>query len=177
MKLLKKVTFAITFAAIISANFQCASPKVVTTQFEKQTPFNLKPVSFQEWYAGIKVGTTGLNVFLPVTNVNQNVTIDRIYFRNLIGKLEKKEGKYVAVLQNTSKGYTFKKSERPDDYPFDLLDYECVISYIENGVTKYYKITQLNEVAGTYYENGPPSLYLKATTSGMATLDDDEDDN
>ncbi|MEH6536923.1 MAG: hypothetical protein V7719_11050 [Psychroserpens sp.] len=177
MKSLKKVAFAIAFAAIISTTFQCASPKAVTTQFEQQIPFNLKPVSFQEWYAGIKVGATGINVFLPVTNVNQNVTIDSIYFRNLKGKLEKKDGKYVAVLENISKGYTFRKSERPDSYPFTLLDYECVISYIENGITKYHKITQLNEVAGTYYENGPPSLYLKAATAGMATLDDDEDDD
>jgi hypothetical protein len=176
MNLLKKVTFVIAFATIFSNSLHCEAQKVATTQFEKQTPFDIEPVFFQEWYAGIKVGATGLNVFLPVTNENENVTIDRIYFRNLEGKLEKKNGKYVAVLKNTSKYYTFKKSERPDDYPFTLLDYECVISYIENGVTKYYKITQLNEVAGTYYENGPPSLYLKSVTSGrMATLDDDDD--
>ncbi|WP_204344438.1 hypothetical protein [Psychroserpens algicola] len=175
MKSLKKVTFTMAFVAIISTTFQCASPKVAATQFEIQTPFNIKTVSFQEWYAGIKVGTTGLNVYLPVTNISQNVTIDSIYFRNLKGKLERKDSRYVAVLQNTTKGYTFKKSERPDDYPFTLKDYECVISYIENGVVKYHKITQLNEVAGTYYENGPPSIYLKAASSGMATLDDDED--
>jgi hypothetical protein len=177
MNSLKKVAFAIVFAMLLSTTFQCASPKVAVTQFETQTPFNVEPVSFQEWYAGIKIGATGLNVFLPVTNVNQNVAIDSIYFRNLKGKLEKKNGKYVAVLENTSKGYTFKKSERPDDYPFELLDYECVISYTENGITKYHKISQLNEVAGTYYENGPPSLYMKNARSGMATLDDDIDDD
>ncbi|MDG5491142.1 hypothetical protein [Psychroserpens sp. SPM9] len=175
MKLFKKMTFAILFVTVIATTFQCASSKVVATQFEQDTPFNIKPVAFQEWYAGIKIGTTGLNVFLPLTNVDQNVTIDSIYFRNLKGKLQEKGEKYIATLQNTTKGYTFKKSERPADYPFMLQDYECVISYIENGVTKYYKITQLNEVAGTYYENGPPSLYLKSASSGMATLDDDED--
>jgi hypothetical protein len=175
MKSLKKLAFTIVFTTIIFANFQCASPKVATTQFEKQIPFDIKPVSFQEWYAGIKVGGTGFNVFLPLTNVNQNVVIDSIYFRNLKGKLEKKEGKYTAVLKNTSKYYTFKKSERPEDYPFTLLDYECVISYIENGETKYHKISQLNEVAGVYYENGPPSLYFNNTKPVMATLDEDAD--
>ena len=175
MKLLKKITFVIALIAITFTTFQCASSKVAPEQYEQQIPFNVKPVSFQEWYSGIKVGTTGLNVFLPITNVNQNVTIDSIYFRNLKGKLEKKEGKYFAVLQNTFKGYTFKKSERPEDFPFTLLDYECVISYIENGVTKYHKVSQLNEVAGTYYENGPPSLFLRASKSNMATLDDDDE--
>ena len=169
--------FTIAFTAIIFTTFQCASPKVVTTQFEQEVPFSLEAVSFQEWYAGIKVGGTGINVFLPLKNVNQNVTIDSIYFRNLKAKLEMKDGKYVAVLENTSKFYTFKKSERPDDYPFTLLDDECAISYIENGVTKYHKVSQLNEVAGIYYENGPPSLYLKKATSIMATLDEDIEDN
>lgn len=173
MNLLKKVTFAIAFAAILSSTFQCASSKATPTQFEEQAPFIVKTVSFQEWYSGIKIGTTGLNVFLPVTNVNQNIVIDSIYFRNLKGKLENKDGRYTGVLKNTYKGYKFKKSDRPVDYPFTLLDNECVMSYIENGVIKYYKIKQLNEVAGVYYENGPPSLYVKSTSSGMATVDDD----
>ena len=112
-----------------------------------------------------------------MTNVKEDVTIDSIYFRNLKGKLEQKNGKYVATLENTTKGYTFRKSERPEDYPFTLQDYECVISYTENGITKYHKVIQLNEVAGTYYENGPASLFLKESRSSMATLDEEEDND
>ncbi|WP_460220466.1 hypothetical protein [Psychroserpens sp. MEBiC05023] len=175
MKFLKKATFAIAIAALLCTTFQCASPKTATTVFQEETPFRVKPASFQEWYAGIKVGATGLNVFLPITDIKENITIDSIYFRNLSAKLDKKKDKYVAVLKNTSKNYTFQKSPRPENYPFTLSDNECVISYIENGITKYHKITQLNEFAGTYYENGPPSLFLKASRSSMATLDDEED--
>ncbi|WP_296382415.1 hypothetical protein [Winogradskyella sp.] len=178
MKKLKKATYAIVFAVIFATTFQCASHKeIATTTFEEQAPFKVKPVSFQEWYAGIKVGGTGINVFIPISNVKENIVFNDVYFRNLKGKLVKNEGKYIAVLKNPSRDYTFTKAEKPADYPFILADNECVLSYSENGQAKYYKIATLNEVAGTYYENGLPSIYTKGASSGMASLDEEEDDN
>ena len=176
MKNLKKAVYALAFTFVISSIFQCASPKVATVNFEEQAPFKVKPAYFQEWYAGIKVGGTGINVFLPITDVSKNVQIEDVYFRNLKGKLTVKNGKYYALLKNTSPNYTFTKSEAPADYPFVIGDNECAISYKENGKTKYFKIIGLNEVAGTYYENGPPSIYSKSNSDGMASLDE-EDDN
>ncbi|WP_243473356.1 hypothetical protein [Winogradskyella sp. MH6] len=177
MKNLKKAIYAIVFACTLSSFFQCASPKVATTNFEKQTPFTVKPVVFQEWYAGIKVGGTGINVFVPISNVNDGVVLNEVYFRNLKGKLVKNGNKYTAVLKNPSRNYTFQKAEKPADYPFELKDNECVISYLENGQTKYHKIVSLNEVAGTYYENGPPSIYSRSNSNSMATLDEELDEN
>ncbi len=177
MKNLKKAVYAIVFAIAFSFTFQCASPKVATATFEQQTPFTLKPVVFQEWYAGIKVGGTGINVFLPISDVKQGVVFDEVYFRNLKGKLNKDGDKYTAVLKNPSRYYTFQKAEKPAGYPFDLKDNECVISYVENGQTKYHKIIALNEVAGTYYENGPPSIYTGSDSRGMASLDEEDEDN
>jgi hypothetical protein len=178
MKLLKKATYAIVFAFIYSFSFQCAGQKATTaTTFQEQAPFKVKPVYFQEWYAGIKVGGTGINIFLPITDVAENVKIDRVYFRNLTGELSKKDGKYFALLKNKSPHYTFTKSKAPADYPFKLKDNECVVSYTENSATKYLKIATLNEVAGTYYENGPPSIYLRGHASGMASLDEEDDDD
>ena len=177
MKNLKKAVYAIIFTCTLSSLFQCASPKVATTNFEQQTPFTVKSVVFQEWYAGIKVGGTGINVFVPVSHVNDNIAFNEVYFRNLKGKLVKRGNKYTAVLKHPSRNYTFQKAEKPIDYPFDLKDDECVISYSENGQIKYHKIVSLNEVAGTYYENGPPSIYERSTSSSMATLDEEIDDN
>ncbi len=177
MKNLKKATHAIVFAIAISFMFQCATPKVAATTFEQQTPFKIKTVNFQEWYAGIKVGGTGINVFIPISEISNNVVLDNLYFRNLKGKLTKSGDKYIAVLKNPSRHYTFHKVEKPADYPFDLSNDECVISYVENGQTKYHKITALYEVAGTYYENGPPSIYTESNSEIMASLDEEDDDN
>lgn len=177
MKKIKKATYAIVFAVICASTFQCASNKEIATTFEQEAPFTVKPVVFQEWYAGIKVGGTGINVFLPISDVKGNIVFDEVYFRNLRGKLIKKEDNYIAVLKNPSRLYTFKKAEKPADYPFDLKDNECVVSYIQNGQTKYHKIITLNEVAGTYYEDGPTSIYNRNTSSGMASLDEEIDDD
>ena len=118
MKLLKKAFYAIVFTGLIATTLQCASSKEVTTTFEEPTAFKVKPVYFQEWYAGIKVGGTGINVFVPVVNESENIKIDSIYFRNLKGKLVKRDGKYVSILKNKLRQYIFKKAEKPNDYPY-----------------------------------------------------------
>ncbi len=175
MELLKKICYATIFIGIIATTLQCASSKEGTT-FETPTSFKVKPVSFQEWYAGIKVGGAGINVFVSVVNRSQDIVIDSIYFRNLKGKLVEKNDKYQAILKNKSRHYTFNNTEKSNNYPFTLTDNECAISYIENGQKKYHKITEVNEVAGIFYENGPPSIYESSSTSILATTDDDDDD-
>ena len=96
MKNLKKAIYAIVFTCTLSSFFQCASPKVATTNFVQQTPFTIKPVVFQEWYAGIKVGGTGITVFVPVSNVNDGVVLNEVYFRSLKAKLVKRSNKSTA---------------------------------------------------------------------------------
>ncbi len=179
MKLLKKATYAIVFTLVCVSTFQCTSQKTVAAAatFEEQAPFKVKPVYFQEWYAGIKVGGTGLNIFVPVVNKANDVVIDSIYFRSLKGKLTETGGRYSALLRNKTENYTFKTSDSSSDYPFTLEDDECAISYIVNGETKYFKIIQTKELAGTYYENGPPSIYITKSSTVIATLDVEEDDD
>jgi len=36
--------------------------------------------------------------------------------------------------------------EKPMKIPFELLHNECVISYIKNGKTMYYKLTNVEEI-------------------------------
>lgn len=145
-------------------------------QFQESTSFKVKTIAFQEWYAGIKVGGTGINVFVPVVNKEDNIQIDSVYFRNLKGKLVSNHGRYTATLKNDSPYYTFKIQEKPDDYPFTLGINECAISYIENGEVKYLKVTDLNEKRGVYYENGPPSIYERASSTVIASNDEEEEE-
>lgn len=139
--------------------------------FQHPTGFKIKTIAFQEWYAGIKVGGTGLNVFIPIVNKEDHIKIDSVYFRNLKGKLVQNYGRYTAVLKNKSPYYTFKKPEKDEDFPFDLADNECAISFVENGEVKYVKVTNLSEKAGTYYENGPPSIYEKPVSTIVASTE------
>ncbi|WP_026754319.1 hypothetical protein [Sediminibacter sp. Hel_I_10] len=173
MKLLKQAFCATVFTIVFSSAFNMSHAQG-SLSLQAQSSVKFDAVYFQEWYAGIKVGGTGFNIFLPNVNKNQDIVMQDVYFRNLKGKLNKVKDKYVATLKNPSPHYTFKTPEKPKDYPFDLKDSECVISYLENGQTKYLKIAVLNERAGTYYENGPPSIYDDPSSRGLATLDSDD---
>jgi len=63
---------------------------------------------------------------------------------------------YSAILKNRSP-YDSTPITKAVKYPFKLSGNECVISYIEDGETKYFKIVNVTEREGIYYENGPPS--------------------
>lgn len=141
--------------------------------FQIPSTFKVKTIAFQEWYAGIKVGGTGMNVFVPIVNKEDHIKIDSVYFRNLKAKLVENYGRYEAVLKNKSPYYTFKKAEKDDDFPFTLADNECAISYVENGEIKYLKVTDISEKAGVYYENGPPSIYENSSTTLVASNDEE----
>ncbi|NRD18494.1 hypothetical protein HNV08_00425 [Winogradskyella eckloniae] len=137
--------------------------------FQESTAFKVKTISFQEWYAGIKIGGTGMNVFVPIVNKGDHIKIDSVYFRNLKAKLVEDSGRYTAVLKNKSPYYTFKKAEKDPDFPFTLEDNECAISFVENGEVKYVKVSDLNEKRGVYYENGPPKIYERQKRASSVT--------
>ena len=174
MRNLSRIKAVLGFLLTLSFLYRCASPKE-TTLYQQQTEFKVKKVYFQEWYAGIDVGGTGVNIFVPVVNKPDNIKIDSVFFRNLKGELIEKGGRYTALLKNRSKAYVFNPDKNPSQYPFILKNNECVISYIENGETKYLKIQQPKEFAGTYYKDGAPSKYNRPTSNGFATLDNDDD--
>lgn len=180
MNLLKKAMNAIVLTVFVSTLYQCATQKHIVSDeapiskiiLEEKPIFQLADVDFQEWYAGIKVGGTGFNILLSNISNDENVTLETVYFRNLTGQLVKGKGMYSAILKNSSPYYTWEYPTKPADYPFDLKPNECVISYKEGGVTKFYKIASLIEKAGTYYENGPPSIYVSPSTKAVAAVEE-----
>lgn len=174
MKLFKKALFAISFAIVFSSTYQCTSPKSVfaSTSQQNSIPEYKQGIVFQEWYAGIKVGGTGINMFIPVVGINSDIQLDSVYFRNMKGKLIKGDSTYSVVLKNDSPFYEPNPSNQLTN-PFGLTPEECMISYNENGKTIYLKASKINERAGTYYDKGHPSFYSTPTSSILATVDED----
>lgn len=172
MNLLKKATNVVIFAVIISSGFQCSSPKTAIAPKEISELKLHDPIVFQEWYAGINVGGTGVNLFVPKFASNPNIQVDSVYFRNMKGKLIDRDAMYSVILKNDSQNYVPNPSNAKTN-PFNLNPNECMIQYTENGQTKYLKIASVVEKAGTYYENGPPSIYETSPASIMATVDED----
>jgi hypothetical protein len=152
MKTIKKASYVVFLSFIISSTFQCSSSKY---KLQDKAEFQKDRVYFQEWFAGIKVGGKGINIYFPNLNGNKNVVMDSVYFRHLKGKLIEGRAMYSAILKSKS---PYDTTTQVVKFPFKLSGNECVVSYTENGETKYFKIGNISEREGIYYEDGPPSV-------------------
>lgn len=159
---MKKLFTFLTLAIIASTAYQCSSSKY---KLEEASSLETNKVYFQEWYAGIKVGGSGVNIYFPNLNASNSIVIDSVYFRKMSGKLNKGRARYSAILKKQSQHYanistSYNNDEKRKDikainFPFLLKHDECVISYFENGEKKYLKIKGILEKEGIYYEDGP----------------------
>lgn len=151
MKALKSL---ITLFVLIVCICSCSSSKYA---LQKQAPIQLTQTYLQHWTTGVAIGSSGVNLYF--TNLYPNhagIQMDSVYFRKMKGKLMPLKGQYFSRLTKrltneednalTTKGFS----------PFQLENRECVISYIENGITKYYKVSNIEEKEGVYYPEGPP---------------------
>ncbi len=124
-------------------------------KLEKTAPIQYSRAYYQHWTAPIKVGSSGINFHIANLTPANNVVIDSVFFRNLKGKLVPSRGKYVSQLikrKPISEGHELNTMK---EFPFEITNRECVVSYRENGETKYFKISNLIENEGIYYKDGP----------------------
>ncbi|MCD2258199.1 hypothetical protein [Psychroserpens luteolus] len=124
-------------------------------KLEKAAPIQYSRAYYQHWTAPIKVGSSGINFHIANLTPANNVVIDSVFFRNLKGKLVPSRGKYVSQLvkrKPISEGHELNTMK---EFPFEITNRECVVSYRENGETKYFKISNLIENEGIYYKDGP----------------------
>lgn len=132
-------------------------------KLQEEAPLEHNRVYFQEWVAGIKDGGSGVNIYFPNLVIKNNATLDSVYFRKMRGKLRNGKASYFASLRKDKPQDITMNGDGKEEYgnktpefPFDLKNDECVISYIENGETKYFKIGDIKEKAGEYYPTSPP---------------------
>lgn len=124
-------------------------------KLQKDASFVMTKAYFQEWTSAINIGSSGINFYIANLTPNRNVVIDSVYFRKMKGRLVPSKGKYVSRLvkrKPISEGHELTTN---GDFPFKISNRECIVSYREDGETKYFKITNLIENEGVYYENGP----------------------
>lgn len=149
---------------IVTASFsQCSSAK----DFQEKPPVELGETYYQRWIGGIEGGGAGLNIF--VTAKDDAVVLDSVYFRGKAAKLETKEqapllyiGRFISDI-NQKKNMVINAEPTSDEkpikeekIPFELKDNECIISYRDNGVSKYFKISKLVEKEMIAYPSAPP---------------------
>jgi len=152
-----KLVILILICAIV--NYSCtATKRAHKLPVEEQTSLNYTKPYFQVWNAAIKYKTKGAHIYIPNLESLKNTQIKDVYFRGMKAKLNKGRAIYTATLTKPK----FNDGEvnpevSQEEFPFDLLKNECVVSYIENGTTKYYLISGILEKEGVYYPNGTPT--------------------
>ena len=114
---------------------------------------------FQNWIAGVKNGGSGINIFIPVTNLKTNITLDSLYFRGNKVLLETKPNNpnlFVGrILTEANQNEDFSPNTE-EETSFDLKENEAVIIYTENDKMKYYKIENIKEKQTEYFPSAPP---------------------
>lgn len=141
--------FKLLCLTLLSVSFsQCAS----TMKLQKEAPTTFGETYFQEWVAGVQGGGFGINVFIQVND--KNVILDSIYFRGEVTELKTKPAnaslfigrfKGEANTQEPSLITTTDEKVEEVDFPFNLKENECVVSYKDGDKLKYFKITDMKE--------------------------------
>lgn len=151
--------------AVIATLFQCASLK-----FEDNPPFKINSATFKNYIGGMP-GVSGTNVVINY-EANTTVNFDSLFFKGRKAKIELEsieKKNYIKGHFNTStvnskedlmlhkdgkKEYGNKIPEKK--FPFELKENEAVISYLENGETKYFKVENIKKGEAVFYPSAKP---------------------
>jgi hypothetical protein len=145
---------------------QCASTK----KLQDEAPLEIGQLSYQSWVAGIEGGGAGVNLFIPIVMNTNNIVLDSVYFQGKQVKLEQKnKSLYVGRFKkatNQKKDIVMSSDrlaevnnpipEIPKKIPFEIKEDECVVSFIDEKKTKYYKISGIIKKEAQFYPKTPP---------------------
>lgn len=132
--------------------------------FASKSPISIEVPYFQSWVAGVQGGGSGIDVFLPVKDLN-NITPDSsTHFRGQHVKAVYKNKMIVGHFSTTKNQHQdIILSNEPlaevgnqllpirNNSPFELPDNVCVLSYIIDDKRFYYKIKDLIQLKSSPY--------------------------
>jgi hypothetical protein len=167
MKTINKIVGLLTLTLVMASFSQCSSAQ----KLQKKAPTTFGEVYFQKWVSGVAGGGSGINIF--VETLTDNVQLDSVYFRGRAAKFEVKpankllyigrfltdsnKNEHMIMSSDTNQEYGNKAPIIPSKIPFELKDNECVISYLSNNQTKYFKIENIEERRSKNYPMAPQS--------------------
>ena len=151
---------------ILMSFINCSTVK--TNTFVEAAPFVITVPYYNSWIAGIEGGGSGINVFLPVSDI-RNIVVDSMHFRGeksavetrdklIIGRFRHSTNrkKDIIMSSNPQDEYNNKRVLKRDTSPFSLTQNECVISYRVKGKRLYYKLSNLKKGEAIAYPSAPP---------------------
>lgn len=152
-----KWTSFLGMAALCMSLSNCAGGKDTGFALEKNAPFEVTKSYCQKWVAGTQQGGSGINVYLDIKNVEEQVVIKHLYFRNYTTELKnnrQQPDRFVAYYKDEPKGDIIMDGETLEEakntppqglFPFNLSSSEAVIGYLYKQEMKYVKISNIEE--------------------------------
>lgn len=124
-----------------------------SSMFEKEGALTFQKATYAKWVAGIKGGGAGYTIRLELDPKNNDVELDSLYFKKYsTSLLGNRNGLYSGYIDNGQNkeimmpvyGEEPKAKEVPAPKNiqtlFELTGNEAVVSYTQDGITKYYKL-------------------------------------
>lgn len=147
MKTLYKISFLVLMLPLIIGFSNCSSAK----KLQKEVPFVIGDAYYVQ-------NNSGKTVFIPLKSNPKKIVLDSIYFQGYKAKLVLKKETYVGRFKNeavekpdmimSNEPYAEYGNEAPKRLEmgkFKLNENECIVSYLEDGLTKYYKIGNITK--------------------------------
>jgi len=177
MKMLKTIIVSFFMCFIMLSFSQCCTTKQANNQetsnkmetLQEKPSFTLDSTYYQKWVAGVQGGGSGIHMYITVLSNKNHVVLDSAFFRGYKAKIEVSKMSYIAhfktelnqkedmIMTDKDQGEFGNKSPlKATDSSFKLTENECVISYIEDNTTKYFKIENLIEKPMEQYPSAPP---------------------
>ena len=147
--------------------FTLSIVKCKGTQFDKTPPFNIIDASYKNWTGG-RPGVLGTDIVVKYVS-KTNVIFDSIYFQKKSVKLEIKKlnssgHKYIIgrfnrstvksrtdLILHKTENRQIKITSKRFNGPFLIKDNQAIISYNEDGIIKYYKISNIRKQTEEFY--------------------------
>ena len=139
----------------------CKSTRSIN--FQSEIPLQIDSPYFQTWVAGVQGGGSGIDVFLPVKDLN-SIIPDSLHFRGqrvqtvyknsmIVGHFSTTKNQHQDIILSNEPLAEVGNQLLPirNNSPFELLDNVCVLSYIIDDKRFYYKITDLIQLKSSPY--------------------------
>lgn len=165
MKMLKSLFALIGFLILPLTMTQCGTTKSDL----QEPPFQTAEVYYKQWIAGVQGGGSGIDLYVPITDMSDGIQLEKAFFKGKVAPLNATEGKvFVAHFftdLNNERDLTLHADaieeavntpSVSESFPFPLKTDEAGISYKENGVLKYTKLTNIIQKESIPRPTAPP---------------------
>ncbi|GER58719.1 hypothetical protein ULMA_08270 [Patiriisocius marinus] len=136
--------------------------------FIESPSFTIIESYYQHWVAGVQGGGSGINVTIKLDNFVKGVTFENLFFEGKSAPLKEQKINtqvYQAKFKGDNNNEIIMDGEiinemantPPVKIPFNLNKNEAVVSYIENGKLKFFKISALQEKPMIAYPSANPN--------------------